>query len=112
MRYVLCWRIVIFLLALSLLLIPAFQFWQQHPQVLLGSAGLSAFVYAYWWVFVMIGLATAFLAGAVLMLLDKGLPLWARILCVILSFPLPVLPFYWVIRIELPLWRARRAQLA
>ena len=112
MRYVLCWRIVIFLIAFSLLLIPAFQFWQQHPQFVLGTVGLTRFLYSYWLVFVMIGLATAFLAGAVLMLLDKGLPLWARILWVILSFPLPVLPFYWVIRIERPRWRARREQLA
>jgi len=109
MRYVLCWRIAIALATFSLLLIPAFGIWEQHPSVLLGSAGLSSFLYMYWWIFAMAGLATAILAGTALILLDAGAPLWLRILCVVLSFLLPVIPFYWLFRVELPQWRASRA---
>jgi hypothetical protein len=109
MRYVICWRIVVALAAFSLLLMPAFDIWQRHPSVLFGSPGISGFLFAYWWLIAMIGIASAILVGTVLMLFDRGAPVWLRLLCVALSFLLPVLPFYWLFRVELPHWRARRA---
>lgn len=112
MSYLPLWRILVALVALLLLLIPVFLFWEQHPVLLLGSVNLSRFLFSYWWAIDLGLLAIALIALAILPIFDRGLPLWARVACVLLSLVMPVFLPYWLIRIELPLWQARRRNLA
>ena len=108
MNYALVWRTLVGLTIFFALLIPAFQYWTQHPFIVLGSVSFSRFLYAYWWEIVLGLLAISLLMLAALPLFDKGLPIWARAACAALSLIFPVFLPYWIVRIELPLWRARK----
>ena len=97
MNYATVWRIFIAVTIPLALSIPAFQYWDMHP-----------FLILYWSELVLGLLAADLLVLVALPLFDDGLPIWARIACVVLSLGFPVFLPYWIIRIELPIWRARR----
>jgi len=108
MSYPNIWRIFVALFAFLLLLIPIFQYWGQHPVLLLGSLSLSKFLISYWWAIVVGLLAITLLVLAILPIFDKGVPMWVRVFCALLSLVMPIFLPYWLARVELPLWRARR----
>ena len=112
MSYSTTWRIFVGLLAFLILLIPVFSYWEAHPSILFDSIRFSRFLIAYWWLIVLVSIALTLIVLALLPLFDFGVSIWARICCVLLSLFAPVFLPYWLIRIEWPRWRARRAQKA
>ena len=108
------WRTWFLLLGVFVICCLLASIWVKLPFWPMFPMSFNRFLVAYWWVALLASVAALVLISPFLIMFDKALPLWARLLLAggSLLAPTPLCPLaYWLIRFEIPPYLERRASV-